>query len=844
MASKPDLVSVWLDIFRSKVGNRGITDKTLLLLAEEFGAVGGYGHDSMDGGEPGKHYRTPDSLTDQEIERILDVIEEQKQENLVSPGEAVGVVAAHSIAEPATQAILRSFHYAGVAGPVNLNPKEFGFNKLELNFDLKPNLFHKLAIALRPEVKFNEFQVREIANKLRRYSLGSICDIDIPQLSEEIELKCAELKQELDDFDEDDRYFMVKKPSSIFPGETIETEGDMKPEFKRIYDQYYQSRQDLIDALIADTPSNRLRFRLNDKSRISPPKLMSILNQIINDSRGKRRSPKGFEKLYENVLVDLDGDDVLMIWYSADARMLLDLLQLLPDLQICNGCHEALQGLQFKKPNQRGKDTEFVEEIDEELLEAFLTDADKYDREVGNLLAEVESLENIDATRNPPSKEEIDEWKKKGIGLVEVDMSKSGDYFFNFRETSDKRRCSKCGGGWWNSGFDVVQVGSKSYIDGAWAEGIPSPNMFDYNALTDNKLEKVKDGKNTLTDPEYVFTEKTHNPMIMLPYSRPGADSDYPVRYMHAGRLPEVPEPGEYFIISWLENTEPDVARWPSPARYPQWGGGHFRNAMDIPEVDFARTTTDDVMQVKRVLGLEAARHVLSLNLYASLAGPESLQGTGQAIDFKHFQLLADQMCFGPEILGGPSGRAAFDGVAARKGNMGNQSDVIAVASYESALNVVYKAAARGLRDPLTNPKSAQLATGHPHHIGSALSPIEGRFSGHPTKELIYKRTASERLQKDIDIYCVRTHGRPWFGDGETNGMHDLSGLQKYPARLQGQIDPMYEIAHAKRDEILGDPVFREMLNDLATANKEYNEVLENWFSDGGTPLTEPSKGI
>ena len=57
-------------------------------------------------------------------------------------------------------------------------------------------------------------------------------------------------------------------------------------------------------------------------------------------------------------------------------------------------------------------------------------------------------------------------------------------------------------------------------------------------------------------------------------------------------------------------------------------------------------------------------------------------------------------MCFGREILGGPSGRAAFDGVAARKGNMGNQSDVIAVASYESALNVVYKAAARWPRDP------------------------------------------------------------------------------------------------------------------------------------------------
>lgn len=855
MANKPDLVMDWLVRFRDLVRERNITDRTLLLLAEEFGAVGDMGHESKTG-EPGPHYRSIDSLTDEQIENLLDVAEENKKPNLASPGEAVGVIAAHSIAEPATQAILRSFHYAGVSGPISLNPKEFGFNKLELNFDMKPNLYHKMAIAMRPEYKFNEYKVREVANRLKRYSLGDICDIDIPTLAEEIEIKCLKLKEQLDQFADGERFFTVMKEWSpefaSFPGEKFESAGDMKPEYKKVYDEYMDSRQQLIDALISQAPSNRLRFRFNNKNRIHAGQLMDILNSIINDSRGKRRSPKGFEDLFKNVLVDLDGEDVLMIWYSADSRMLLDLLQLMPDLKICNGCHEALQGLQFKKPNQRGKQTLFIEEVDEELKEFFMSDADKYNREVESMMQEIEggythaavdsqAQAEYDMRRNPPTDEELEEWRKKSVGLVEIDMSQSGKYFFNFLETNAKRCCPKCGGGWWNSGFDVVRIGSDTYQE-EWEEGIPLPNFFDYNALTDNELEKLKDGKNTLTDQEYVFTAKEHNPMIMLPYSRPGAESDYLLRYMHAGRLPEQPEPGEYFIISWLEDTAADVAAWKPNKRFPQWGGGHFRNAMDMPEVDFSRTTTDDVMQVKRVLGIEAARHVLTMNLYASLAGPEALQGTGQPIDFKHFQLLADQMCYGPEILGGPSGRAAFDGVAARKGNQGNQSDVIAVASYESALKVVYKAATLGLRDPLTNPKSAQLATGHPHHIGSALEPDEGRFSGHPTRDLIFTRNRAEKLQTALDRYCFDTHGRSWFGDGANNGMYDLSELQKFREVIDDNeeitkvLDPIYEIAHAKRDEILGDPIFREMLKDLADANEEYFAVLENWFNDGGTP--------
>jgi hypothetical protein len=258
---------------------------------------------------------------------------------------------------------------------------------------------------------------------------------------------------------------------------------------------------------------------------------------------------------------------------------------------------------------------------------------------------------------------------------------------------------------------------------------------------------------------------------------------------------------------------------------------------VDLQEADFSRSSTDDVMQIHRVLGLEAARHVLSLNLYASLAGPELLSGTGQEIDFKHFQLLADQMCFGPDIKGGPSGRAAFDGVAGRKGNRGIQGDVVAVASYESAMRVVYSAAQKGMRDPLTNPKSAQLVVGNPKHLGSALSPETGRFAGHPTKQLVYAKKKVSELVKEIDTYASTTHGKLWFGESTESGMADASKIIKYPSKLDGAENPLYDLFHAKRKEMLEDVVLQGLLQDYNDAVSELDEILANWFTDKGTPL-------
>lgn len=53
-------------------------------------------------------------LTEEELNQILDHVEEEFNENIVEPGEPVGIVAAQSIGEPSTQMTLRTFHYAGV----------------------------------------------------------------------------------------------------------------------------------------------------------------------------------------------------------------------------------------------------------------------------------------------------------------------------------------------------------------------------------------------------------------------------------------------------------------------------------------------------------------------------------------------------------------------------------------------------------------------------------------------------------------------------------------------------------------------------------------------------------
>ncbi|AAY80071.1 DNA-directed RNA polymerase subunit A'' [Sulfolobus acidocaldarius] len=53
-------------------------------------------------------------LTEEDIDRIIDLTIREYQQSLIEPGEAIGVVTAQSVGEPGTQMTLRTFHFAGI----------------------------------------------------------------------------------------------------------------------------------------------------------------------------------------------------------------------------------------------------------------------------------------------------------------------------------------------------------------------------------------------------------------------------------------------------------------------------------------------------------------------------------------------------------------------------------------------------------------------------------------------------------------------------------------------------------------------------------------------------------
>ena len=105
-----DLVQYHLDtlrLHRKDDLHSLVNDRTLLIVAEMLGSIDPFTQEPL-----GKRYTAKD-LTKTQAEEILDSLQSQFEASRISPGEAVGVIAGQSIGEPFTQAILRTFHYAG-----------------------------------------------------------------------------------------------------------------------------------------------------------------------------------------------------------------------------------------------------------------------------------------------------------------------------------------------------------------------------------------------------------------------------------------------------------------------------------------------------------------------------------------------------------------------------------------------------------------------------------------------------------------------------------------------------------------------------------------------------------
>ena len=113
--------------------------------------------------------------------------------------------------------------------------------------------------------------------------------------------------------------------------------------------------------------------------------------------------------------------------------------------------------------------------------------------------------------------------------------------------------------------------------------------------------------------------------------------------------------------------------------------GSNIGAILKIDGVDIVKTTTNDIFEIEKVLGIEAARNAIIHELYTTM------EEQGLSVDIRHIMLVADMM--------------TSEGVVksiGRHGISGEKSSVLALAAFEETGKHLLHASIRGEMDDLT----------------------------------------------------------------------------------------------------------------------------------------------
>ncbi len=115
-------------------------------------------------------------ITEEQFDRILEMIFSEYQKTRIEPCEAVGIVAAQSIGEPGTQMTMRTFHYAGVA-EINVT---LGLPRLiEIMDARREPSTPTMAVYLLDDWAYNRDRAREVSWQIEAAPLHEFGDITI-----------------------------------------------------------------------------------------------------------------------------------------------------------------------------------------------------------------------------------------------------------------------------------------------------------------------------------------------------------------------------------------------------------------------------------------------------------------------------------------------------------------------------------------------------------------------------------------------------------------------------------------------------------------------------------------
>lgn len=140
--------------------------------------------------------------------------------------------------------------------------------------------------------------------------------------------------------------------------------------------------------------------------------------------------------------------------------------------------------------------------------------------------------------------------------------------------------------------------------------------------------------------------------------------------------------------------------------------GANLKEVFKIPEVDFARTTTNNIFEVAKNLGIEAARQMI---IEEAL---KVIQEQGLDIDIRHIMFIADLMTSRGDIKG-----------VTRSGITEHKESVLARASFETPIRHLINASLKGEVDHL-NSVVENVMINQPIPLGTGLPSIIMKGSG------------------------------------------------------------------------------------------------------------------
>lgn len=132
--------------------------------------------------------------------------------------------------------------------------------------------------------------------------------------------------------------------------------------------------------------------------------------------------------------------------------------------------------------------------------------------------------------------------------------------------------------------------------------------------------------------------------------------------------------------------------------------GTNLKTVLKLPEVDETRTTTNDIKEISKVLGIEAARHAIVNELYDTLVIRNNI-----LVDVRHLLLLADLMTFDGEVRG-----------IVRTGITGEKASPFARAAFEQTIKHLLEASFKGEKDRLQGVVE-NIIVGQPIKVGTGL---------------------------------------------------------------------------------------------------------------------------